>query len=232
MRGAPHSRFARAIWAMSSRTSVPTRGRPPRQRPSCLRPKTRLRPCRRHLRTVPGWTMIKEPRQRDHRRDSISQNSRSQGVSRGRRVPDRWSTRTWCCRARCSKTRSQRSRRLRRHPRSHARNIRIDLPDTQMRSQIIMDSPDQVLRNHSRIKTGFAFERPIRYAAGDHKWSSGESRFRQPEILFAVPWVGVLNYRRDRSQCYLGNVGTIRSYKGGEGLPDWNSAVSTGRRGP
>ena len=113
MRGAPHSRFARAIWAMSSRTSVPTRGRPPRQRPSCLRPKTRLRPCRRHLRTVPGWTMIKEPRQRDHRRDSISQNSRSQGVSRGRRVPDRWSTRTWCCRARCSKTRSQRSRRHR-----------------------------------------------------------------------------------------------------------------------
>nr|AFD03347.1 hypothetical protein [uncultured bacterium W5-15b] len=48
-----------------------------------------------------------------------------------------------------ARVRQPRSRRLRRHPRSHASNIRIDLPDTQMRSQIIMDSPDRVLRNHS-----------------------------------------------------------------------------------
>ena len=46
-------------------------------------------------------------------------------------------------------TTSQRSRRLRRHPRSHASNIHIDLPDTQTRYQIIVDSLDQVLRNHS-----------------------------------------------------------------------------------
>ena len=51
-----------------------------------------------------------------------------------------------------ARVRRPRSRRLRRHPRSHASNIRIDLPDTQRRSQIIMDSPDQVSRNH-RIGT-------------------------------------------------------------------------------
>ncbi len=110
--------------------------------------------------------MSREPRQRDHRWDNISQNSRSQGVSRGRRVPDRWRTRTWCCRARCSKTRSQRSRRLRRHPRSHASNIHIDLPDTQTRSQIIMDSRDQVLRNHTAdfrasIRLSALFDQPV-----------------------------------------------------------------------
>ena len=92
--------------------------------------------------------MIREPRQRGHRRDSMSQNSRSQGVSRGRWVPDRRRIQTWCSRARCSKTRSQHSRCLPRHPRSHARNVRIELPVPHIRSQTSINSPDQVLRNH------------------------------------------------------------------------------------
>ena len=34
-----------------------------------------------------------------------------------------------------------------------------------------------------RFKTGFVFDRPIWYATGDRKWSSGESRLRYDWVL-------------------------------------------------
>ena len=97
--------LAADIRRMSARTSGATAGRPgPFRR--LFQVQKSLKPVRCHRITVAGWTMETASAQPVHRRDSRTQNSRSEGRSRGRGAV-RWRTASWCRNARFSSTRAR-----------------------------------------------------------------------------------------------------------------------------
>ncbi len=90
---------------LSARTSGASAGRPG---PCCrlFQVQKSLKPVRWHRMTVSGWTMATASAQPCHRRDSRTQNTRSEGRRRGRAAA-RWRTASWCRSARFSSTRAR-----------------------------------------------------------------------------------------------------------------------------
>ena len=86
---------------MSARTSGATAGRPGPVR-RLFQVQKNLKPDRCQRMTVAGWTMETPSDQPLHRRDSRTQNSRSDRRRR-RRGAERWRTASWCRSARFSR---------------------------------------------------------------------------------------------------------------------------------
>jgi hypothetical protein len=134
--------------AVSLRAGLQGDGRAAWPVPALFQVQQSLKPVRCQRMTVSGWTMETASAQPLHRRDSRTQNSRSERRRRGRGAA-RWRTASWCRNARFSSTRARRVLTPRRRP----VRMRVIMPAIidQAGRQFNADEVDGVNRRHRRL---------------------------------------------------------------------------------